>query len=872
MDHESQRAEPALDGASSEASEQELLLHLSDGLIAAPAASIDAAIEAALRDVGRFTGAFCCYIMQKDAAAESFACTHQWVAEGAEPTPRIPSVRVQNRLPRLLERLQHERVVTASEPVALPPEAAVGCRLLDEEGHKAIAAASLEGESNVRGLLVAEGVDAESEVETDLLLRRASQLLASVLRRQSIDAQATTEEERSYCSLFEKAGVPVLILRPADATILDANPAAARVYGVSEDELRGHSLKAFADEAYQEALAVARAFQQGTAENVEVVHCRADGTPMQMLVNCTSIRYQGEEAALCCLSDITAQKNAEHRLRESEERWRALVESHPEPILISVDAEIRYINEAGVATLGAEQRSDLIGRSIFDMVAPEYHKRFRARKDEIEEGQETTPLEHRLLRIDGAERIAVSYSTPIMYEGKRAAQTVIRDVTEQRMAERRFRDLLESAPDAMVIVNEEGRILLANKQTERIFGYEREELLGEPLGLLLPEAFRDRHAERVRHFFANPEARPMGTGLELYALRKDGTEFPVEIGLSPIETSDGLLVTSTIRDVTEQKKAEQALRRSRQRWRSLVEHHPNAVFITIDGEVQYANPATASLFGADESDALIGRSVFEFLLDEVHATIRNRIAMVERGEPTPALQHPLIGCDGVARIVEVSSVPIVYKGQEAVQTVGRDVTEQHRYEERLVEAKDEAERARRKAEEMNRLKSAFLANMSHEVRTPLASIIGFAEALSNEVKPASPSSEEASVAVEFAELIQQSGHRLLTTLNSVLDLSSLEAGTMGLNIESVDVAEEVREAVVLFQQRAEAKGINLQVDAGETVASRSRSAMTQRTCGWLSRIRGSASARRFCRSCSTHSSRSRWASAASTRASGWGLL
>ena len=166
-------------------------------------------------------------------------------------------------------------------------------------------------------------------------------------------------------------------------------------------------------------------------------------------------------------------------------------------------------------------------------------------------------LELYALRKDGTEfPVEVSLS-PMENEEDSLIIAAIRDITDRKRAEEKFRGLLESAPDAMVVVDQNGVIQLVNSQTEKMFGFDRVEIVGEPVEVLVPKRFRKKHAKHRYGYYGEHPTRPMGIGLDLFGLRKNGTEFPVEISLSPLETEDGLLVSAAIRDVTQRKRMEE---------------------------------------------------------------------------------------------------------------------------------------------------------------------------------------------------------------------------------------------------------------------------------------------------------------------------
>jgi protein-histidine pros-kinase len=163
------------------------------------------------------------------------------------------------------------------------------------------------------------------------------------------------------------------------------------------------------------------------------------------------------------------------------------------------------------------------------------------------------------VRKDGTEFPLEISLSPMRMDEATLVLSAVRDISARKKSDQKFRGLLESAPDAIVIVDSSGQIILANSQTQTLFGYSREELVGQNIDQLLPERYRAKHPAHRNGFFADPRIRPMGLGLELNGRRKDGTEFPVEISLSPLETEEGMLVSSAIRDITERKRFEQAL-------------------------------------------------------------------------------------------------------------------------------------------------------------------------------------------------------------------------------------------------------------------------------------------------------------------------
>lgn len=248
-------------------------------------------------------------------------------------------------------------------------------------------------------------------------------------------------------------------------------------------------------------------------------------------------------------------------------------------------------------------------------------------------------------------------------------------------AEERFRGLLEAAPDAMVIVDDAGTIKLVNAQTEALFGYRREELLGRPVELLMPHRFRFQHTHNRRDYTANRQVRPMGAGLDLHGLRKNGTEFPVEISLSPLETADGLLVSAAVRDVSDRKAAEARINELA----ALVESSQDAILAkTLDGRITYWNKAAQDLYGYT-AEEVIGRHVSLLAPPGLDREIGKLLKRLRRGRKVEHFETLRVTRSGRMLDVDVTLWPTRDTGGTVVGAcaIVRDISDRKRAEAQL---------------------------------------------------------------------------------------------------------------------------------------------------------------------------------------------
>lgn len=214
-------------------------------------------------------------------------------------------------------------------------------------------------------------------------------------------------------------------------------------------------------------------------------------------------------------------------------------------------------------------------------------------------------------------------------------RSLLLEIEERRRTAERFRRLLAASPDATLIVNEAGRIVLSNAQAQRLFGYDEQELTGESIDILIPQRFRGVHSQNVRAFIAEPRIRSMGQGAELYGLRRDGQEFPIEISLGPLETEQGILISAAIRDVSERRAREEALRQSEERFRLVIEGVRDYAIFMLDpqGCVVSWNTGAQRIMGYETAE-IVGRHFSCFFMDEdreAGAPLRELVAAEREG-------------------------------------------------------------------------------------------------------------------------------------------------------------------------------------------------------------------------------------------------
>src|SRR6202049_2466917 len=501
---------------------------------------------------------------------------------------------------------------------------------------------------------------------------------------------------------------------------------------------------------------------------------------------------------------------AEEGFRVSEEKFRLLLDGVQDYAIFMLDPQGQVASwNAGAERIKGYRAKEILGQKYSCFFTQEDIE--RGRPDEIlRETAATGRHEEQGVRVrkDGSRFLAsVTFTALRDLDGNLFGYCEIsHDLSESKEAGAKYRGLLEAAPDAIVVVNQGGEIVLLNMQAEKQFGYHRDELVGQKVTNIIPEGFAERLIADDLRSVEDALAQEVGTGIELSGRRKDGREFPIEIMLSPLQTAEGILVTAAIRDISVRKEAEKHLAKMARELSlkhrlldSVVEGTTDAIYVRdLENRFTLANSACAKILKHSVNEVQ-GRSLRDLLPNDSYYAIAQSDQEVVRAGATHTVEE-VAEIDGITRIYLTTKGPYRDADHQIIGTLGiaRDITERKESEEHLVKAVGDLKRSNDDLQQF-----AYVA--SHDLQEPLRMVASYTQLLAKRYKGRLDSDAD-----EFIAYAVDGCNRMQGLIQDLLAYS--RAGTNGKALRKISGDDVLKEALTNLRTTIEAKGTGVTHD------------------------------------------------------------
>jgi PAS domain S-box-containing protein len=626
-----------------------------------------------------------------------------------------------------------------------------------------------------------------------------------------------------YRGLLEAAPDAMVVVNQGGEIVL-LNVQAEKQFGYHRDELVGQKVKNIIPEGFAERLiadgtrSTADALAQQIGTGIELYGRRRDESEFPVEIMLSPLESAEGILVIAAIRDISVRKDAEkhlaqiesrrqrveNELRESEERYQMLLDGIQTYAIFMMDPVGQILSwNAGAERIKGYSADQIIGHNFSCFFPPEDIKRGRP-----EEILRVTAASGRheeqgmRVRKDGSRFLAsVTFTALRDPAGNlRGFSEFSHDLSESKESEAKYRGLLEAAPDAMVVVNQGGEIVLLNVQAEKQFGYSRDELVGQKVKNIIPEGFAERLIADGTRTAADALAQQIGAGIELIGRRKDCSEFPIEIMLSPLENAGGILVTAAIRNISVRKEAERRLVQmtrelslKHQLLNSVVEGTTDPIYVRgPENRFTLANSACSKVFGLTV-DQVVGRTLRELLpSDSYYAVAQSDQDILSAGDTRTVEETAEI--DGIVRTYLTTKGPYRDADQKTIGTIGiaRDITERKNSELQLVKTVGELKRSNDELQQF-----AYVA--SHDLQEPLRMVASYTQLLGKRYKGRLDSDAD-----EFIAFAVDGCNRMQRLIQDLLAYS--RAGTTGKVLREISGEDALKDALTNLRATIEQSG------------------------------------------------------------------